>query len=69
MSGPATLACIDGTHWNGTAPHCQARQQLCDQPVDGVISKALANVMSIACYVVMVILLLLCIVDTELDNI
>ena len=69
MSGPPTLACVDGTHWNGTAPHCQANQKMSDQPVDGVISKALVNVMSIACYVIMVILLLLRIVDTELDNI
>jgi hypothetical protein len=42
MSGPATLACVDGTNWNGTAPHCQAKKQMSD----GVINKASVKIMN-----------------------
>merc|ERR1712106_324992 len=34
MTGPATLACIDGTHWNGTEPECDFIEQSNVQPVD-----------------------------------
>ena len=47
MAGPATLGCIDGTHWNGSAPLCQARQHMSDQPKDAVISMASMNVINI----------------------
>ena len=54
MTGPATLACVDGTHWNGSAPHCKGSELMSDQPVDGVISKASENIINMATYMAMV---------------
>ena len=57
MSGPATLACVDGTQWNGSAPHCQEILKMSDQPLDGVISMAsvnIINMMNIVGYMVLV---------------
>ena len=56
MTGPATLACVDGTHWNGSAPHCQARQHMSDQPQDGVISIASVNIINIINIVAIMVL-------------
>ena len=35
MSGTDTLGCVDGTHWNGTVPHCVGTKHMSDQPLDG----------------------------------
>ena len=46
MTGPATLACIDGSHWNGTEPSCELIKQLNDQPEVEVISTAISQLPS-----------------------
>merc|ERR1711892_1516909 len=45
MTGPDTLACIDGTHWNGTTPSCDFIEQINDQPFDDSINSAPANLL------------------------
>merc|ERR1711892_444264 len=40
MSGPTTLACVDGTHWNGSTPRCNINNN--DQPVEGTVNSARA---------------------------
>jgi len=41
MSGPTTLACEDGTHWNGSTPLCMLETIQQDQPgVKGTTSTA-----------------------------
>ena len=42
MSGPTTLACVDGTHWNGSTPHCNIITHVNDQPIGGTVNSAMA---------------------------
>eukprot|EP00090_Calanus_glacialis_P007935 TRINITY_DN16326_c0_g1_i4.p1 TRINITY_DN16326_c0_g1~~TRINITY_DN16326_c0_g1_i4.p1 ORF type:complete len:193 (-),score=39.69 TRINITY_DN16326_c0_g1_i4:325-903(-) len=50
MSGPATLACVDGTHWNGSAPHCQDVRLA----PDGSSSSATQNMIDLTTLMVLV---------------
>ena len=59
MHGARTLACIDGTHWNGSEPYCEIIKEMRDEPIEDTISSAECGRTS-----VLVITFLLMIINT-----